>query len=164
MSPSLGRCPYVVGVLCSFSGTFSRTSWIRCSKNVLWGLCVPSCCSWALIAFVTSVGMIDPQARRLWGLSMTTVYDLLCGHWPHILGLPQWLMVPDKATLWVCHSRANWVVLCCFLKPANGCVGSGVFGKGSSAGQCQMLPVTIQGYQLGVTMWFTACAGPGHVR
>lgn len=38
--------------------------------------------------------------------------------------------------------EAYWILLCCCLKLATGCIGSGPLQRDSSASLCQMLPVT----------------------
>ena len=88
MSPGLGRvalysrCPIGSGV------TAFLVIWAECSRCSPCGLCVLSCCSWALIAVGTSVGGIDAQADQLWVPATTTEELVLCRGWPYRAGLP----------------------------------------------------------------------------
>lgn len=122
----LAGWPYVVHVLW---GSVSQSPWLLepiFQECPLWGLCVPSCGSWTLMAVGSkSVHGTDHQVEWLWGLTVTTAYKLLVwGAYPIKQYLPQWALEPGEPTLRCSACGANWVVLCCGLNMATVCVFS----------------------------------------
>ena len=104
-----------------------------------YGLCTPSCCSWALIAVGTSVREIYPQADQLQGLAATTMEDQLCRGLPHRAGFTSIrLWFPLSATLECVACGGGWVVLQCGLDLPLGVLALGPPGRYRKG---QLLPV-----------------------
>lgn len=107
------------------------------------GLYMPSCCIWALIPVDMSVDRVDPQAFWLWGLAMTTEYELLCWGWLNRVGFA----TAGTSACQDCPLSLAFVGLigCCSLMvwswPLNVLVLV-PFGKGSHVGQGQSMPLT----------------------
>lgn len=76
----------------------------------LCGLCVLFC-SWALITVRTSIGEIHPQTGWLWGLSVTTVEELLYRVWHYRVGFTlagPWFLLSLLFECVICGGDLVW--------------------------------------------------------
>ena len=124
-------------------GTVSLITQVGLSKNVLCVVYVGSPgCGWVLVIIGIFVHGIDLGYG--W-LRINPVYSV----WVAVQVLTTWSKIHPGKDWYSLRSpfgyvacEVYWILLWCCLKLATECVGTGLFGRDSSAGQCKMLSVS----------------------